>query len=86
MLSRMKRIKTAFMPSGNGSDSSSNANNEAQTCENNPSELSIHADLIRAVGMFLVILLHSAVEPHPIVTVPDQAEVFRWWTVTIYQL
>ena len=50
--------------------------------ENN--EFSFHADLIRAVAMFLVILLHSAVEPHPIVTQPDQAEVIRWWTVTIY--
>ena len=47
-------------------------------------EFSFHADLIRSVALFLVILLHSAVEPHPIVTQPDQAEVIRWWTVTVY--
>ena len=80
----MKRIKKAVTPSGDSIDSSGKNNNEKQKAETNKNEFSFHADLIRAVGMFLVILLHSAVEPHPIVTVPDQAEVIRWWTVTIY--
>ncbi|MCW4022189.1 MAG: acyltransferase family protein [Candidatus Bathyarchaeota archaeon] len=80
----MKPIRTAATPSDNGVDSSGNKNSQNEDCENKKNELSFHADLIRAVGMFLVILLHSAVEPHPIVTVPDQAEVIRWWTVTIY--
>ena len=51
---------------------------------NEKSEVNFHVDLIRTVAIFLVILLHSAVEPHPIVTQMDQAEVIRWWTVTVY--
>ena len=29
-------------------------------------------------------MLHAAIEPHPIVTEITQAEVWRWWTVNIY--
>lgn len=43
-----------------------------------------HVDLIRAAAMFLVILQHAAIEPHPLATQIDQAEIIRWWSVTIY--
>jgi len=36
------------------------------------------------VAIVLVIVLHAAIEPHPIVTEITQAEVWRWWTVNIY--
>jgi surface polysaccharide O-acyltransferase-like enzyme len=29
-------------------------------------------------------MLHAAIEPHPVVTEITQAEVWRWWTVNIY--
>ena len=45
---------------------------------------SIPVDLIRVVAIVLVIMLHAAIEPHPIVTEITQAEVWRWWTVNIY--
>jgi len=32
----------------------------------------------------LVIVVHAAIEPHPVVQVMDQAEVFRWFTVNTY--
>ena len=81
----MKRIRTAVGDSNSEVDSSVTENTDAtQKRESDQNEFSFHADLIRAVGMFLVVLLHSAVEPHPIVTQPDQAEIIRWWTVTTY--
>ena len=81
----MKRIRTAVADSNSKVDSSVTENSDAkQKLETDQNEFSFHADLIRAVGMFLVVLLHSAVEPHPIVTQPDQAEIIRWWTVTTY--
>ena len=84
MFSILNKIRTAITPS---SRSVSAPNNKiTENWETDKNELNFHADLIRVVGMFLVILLHSAVEPHPIVTQPDQAEVIRWWTVTIYDV
>ncbi|MBN2259839.1 MAG: acyltransferase family protein, partial [Clostridiales bacterium] len=81
----MKRIRTAVVDGNSEVDSSVTENIDAtQKLETDQNEFSFHADLIRAVGMFLVFLLHSAVEPHPIVTQPDQAEIIRWWTVTTY--
>jgi surface polysaccharide O-acyltransferase-like enzyme len=44
----------------------------------------IPVDLIRTVAIVLVIMVHAAIEPHPIVQVMDQAEVFRWFTVNSY--
>ena len=84
MFNILNKIRTAITPS---SRSVSAPNNKiTENWETDKNELNFHADLIRVVGMFLVILLHSAVEPHPIVTQPDQAEVIRWWTVTIYDV
>ena len=48
------------------------------------SEINFHVNLVRTVAILLVILLHSANEPHPIVTDINQEEVFRWWAVTTY--
>lgn len=48
------------------------------------SEVNFHVDLMRTVAILLVILVHAAGEPHPIVTVMDQTEVYRWWIVNIY--
>lgn len=85
VLNRMKTVKTAVAPNNSEIDSSTIEKTDVkQKDETDKSEFSFHADLIRSVAMFLVILLHSAVEPHPIVTQPDQAEVIRWWTVTLY--
>ena len=36
------------------------------------------------MAIVLVIILHAAIEPHPIVTEITQAEVWRWWTINIY--
>jgi surface polysaccharide O-acyltransferase-like enzyme len=47
-------------------------------------EISVPVDLIRTVAIVLVIMVHAAIEPHPIVTVMDQAEVVRWFTVNTY--
>ncbi len=47
-------------------------------------EIAAPIDLIRTVAIILVIMVHAAIEPHPIVTVMDQAEVFRWFTVNTY--
>jgi surface polysaccharide O-acyltransferase-like enzyme len=47
-------------------------------------ETSIPVDLIRTVAIVLVIMVHAAIEPHPMVQVMDQAEVFRWFTVNTY--
>jgi surface polysaccharide O-acyltransferase-like enzyme len=47
-------------------------------------ESSIPADLIRTLAIILVIVLHAAIEPHPIATEINQAEVYRWWTVNIF--
>ena len=44
----------------------------------------IPVDLIRTVAIVLVIMVHAAIEPHPIVQVMDPAEVFRWVTVNTY--
>ena len=41
-------------------------------------------DLIRTVAIVMVITVHAAIEPHPIVQMVDQAEVVRWFTVTTY--
>jgi surface polysaccharide O-acyltransferase-like enzyme len=41
-------------------------------------------DLIRTVAIVLVILLHTAIEPHPIDIVITPDVVTRWWTVNIY--
>jgi surface polysaccharide O-acyltransferase-like enzyme len=50
------------------------------------SGLSLPVDLIRTIAIVLVIGLHAANEPHPIITEPlmSQAEVWRWWTINIY--
>ena len=48
------------------------------------SKVAAPVDLIRTVAIILVIMVHAAIEPHPIVTVMDQAEVFRWFTVNTY--
>src|SRR4030066_429836 len=44
----------------------------------------IPVDLIRTVAIVLVIMVHAAIEPHPVVQVMDQTEVVRWLTVTTY--
>jgi surface polysaccharide O-acyltransferase-like enzyme len=46
--------------------------------------MSAPVDLIRTVAIILVIMVHAAIEPHPIVTVMDQTEVVRWFTVNTY--
>ncbi len=48
------------------------------------SEIAAPVDLIRTVAIVLVIMVHAAIEPHPIVTVMDQTEVIRWFTVNTY--
>src|SRR5512136_926111 len=48
------------------------------------SEISAPVDLIRTVAILLVIMVHAAIEPHPIVTLMNQAEVIRWFTVNTY--
>ncbi len=40
-------------------------------------------DLIRAVAIILVIIIHAAIEPYPITSMTPQV-VFQWWTVNIY--
>src|SRR5512135_2615902 len=47
-------------------------------------EIAAPVDLIRTVAIFLVIMVHAAIERHPVVTVMDQAEVVRWLTVNTY--
>jgi surface polysaccharide O-acyltransferase-like enzyme len=47
-------------------------------------ESSIPSDLIRTLALILVIILHAAIEPHPIATSINQAEVYRWWTVNVF--
>jgi surface polysaccharide O-acyltransferase-like enzyme len=47
-------------------------------------ETSVPVDLIRTVAVVLVIVVHAAIEPHPVVQVMDQAEVVRWFTVNSY--
>ncbi len=47
-------------------------------------ELNFHVDLMRSIAVIMVILLHAANEPHPIITQMGTAEVVRWWTVNIY--
>ena len=47
-------------------------------------EPSVPVDLIRTLAIVLVIMVHAAIEPHPIIQVMDQAEVFRWFTVNTY--
>ena len=44
----------------------------------------IPVDLIKTIAIILVIVVHAAIEPHPIVQVMDQTEVIRWFTVTTY--
>ena len=41
-------------------------------------------DLIRTVAIILVILLHAAIEPHPIVNIVTQEEVVRWLASNVY--
>ncbi len=48
------------------------------------SEIDAPVDLIRTMAIVLVIMVHAAIEPHPIVTVIDQTEVIRWFTVNTY--
>jgi surface polysaccharide O-acyltransferase-like enzyme len=48
------------------------------------SEIAAPVELIRTVAIILVIMVHAAIEPHPIVTVMDQAEIVRWFTVNTY--
>ncbi len=49
-------------------------------------ESSIPVDLIRTVAIVFIIWLHAANEPHQIITLPlmSQSEIWRWWTVNIY--
>ena len=46
--------------------------------------INLDVDLIRTIAIVLVILLHAALQPHPIVTQMNGAEEWRWWTVNIY--
>jgi surface polysaccharide O-acyltransferase-like enzyme len=50
------------------------------------SELSLPVDLVRTIAIVFVIGLHAANEPHQIITLPlmSQAEIWRWWTINIY--
>ena len=41
-------------------------------------------DFIRTIAIVLVITVHAAIEPHPIIQVVDQTEVIRWFTVNTY--
>jgi surface polysaccharide O-acyltransferase-like enzyme len=41
-------------------------------------------DLIRVIAIVLVIMLHAAIEPDPIIAQMTQASVWRWWTENIY--
>ena len=43
--------------------------------------LSLHVDLIRSVGLFLVILLHVSIQ---YVTVPSELQVNAWWAYDFY--
>jgi surface polysaccharide O-acyltransferase-like enzyme len=49
-------------------------------------ETSLPVDLVRTVAIVFIIWLHAANEPHQIITLPlmSQAEIWRWWTVNIY--
>ena len=49
-------------------------------------ETSLPVDLVRTIAMVFIIWLHAANEPHQIITLPlmSQAEIWRWWTVNIY--
>jgi surface polysaccharide O-acyltransferase-like enzyme len=49
-----------------------------------PSELNFHVDLMRTTAIVLVILLHAANEPHPIITQIGATEIWRWTTINIY--
>jgi surface polysaccharide O-acyltransferase-like enzyme len=46
--------------------------------------LSLPVDLIRTLGIVLIIGLHAANEAHPIVTQVGSSEIWRWWTVNVY--
>jgi surface polysaccharide O-acyltransferase-like enzyme len=41
-------------------------------------------DLIRTAAIFLVIMLHAAIEPDPIIAQMTQASAWHWWTENIY--
>ena len=45
---------------------------------------SLPVDLIRTIAIFLVILLHAAIEPFPITASITQAVIVRWLSVDIY--
>jgi surface polysaccharide O-acyltransferase-like enzyme len=47
-------------------------------------ETPIPVDLIRTIAIVLVIMVHAAIEPHPIVQEMNLAEVSRWFTVNTY--
>ena len=41
-------------------------------------------DLIRTIALILVLILHAAIEPDPIVAQMTQTSVWHWWTENIY--
>lgn len=47
-------------------------------------QTSIAVDLIRALAIVLVITVHAAIEPHPIVQEMNLAEAYRWFTVNTF--
>ena len=47
-------------------------------------QTSVAVDLIRALAIVLVIMVHAAIEPHPIIQEMNLTEVYRWFTVNTY--
>lgn len=47
-------------------------------------DISLPVDLIRAVAIVMVILLHAANEPHIVIDIMSQEEIIRWWASNIY--
>jgi len=52
--------------------------------DSSPRDSSLPVDLIRAVAIFLVILVHAAEEPFPITAAINQVVYVRWISVDIY--
>ena len=86
MFSILRKVKTVANSRGQSVVSVSvKLFEKKQRMDDDKSEFSFHADLIRVVAILLVVFLHCTLEPFPIPTTVDQTVAIRWWTVNIYE-
>lgn len=53
--------------------------------ERKSEDVFIPVDLIRAVAMVMVILLHASSEPHVVIDIMAPEEITRWWASNVYE-